>query len=255
MSAPALREIQRGFWASLHTGDPDPTLARAILPSATLAPLERIDIYQTMYFWRLHEVLREDFPKLRKALGDDFAALARRYLARHPSEAPSVRHLGAQLATFLATDPLADERPWLSELARLERARVDVFDASDAVPLRAADLAAIPPDDWADLRFTVVPAVEILRTAWPVHEVWTAPLSTPSPRATTLRVWRQDFAVFHAAIDAVERAAFDALSEGRSFAEVCEAVAAHAPPETAAQEAGSLLVRWIEDGLVAGATA
>lgn len=250
MPAPALREIQRGFWASLHTGEPDPALARAVLPSATLAPEERIDIYQTMYFWRLHEVLREDFPKLQEALGDDFEGLARRYLARHPSEAPSVRHLGAHLATFLADDGLADERPWLADLAALERARVDVFDAADAVPIRAADLAAVPPDAWADLRFEVVPAVALVRCGWPVHEVWAAPAITPARRATTLRVWRQDFAVHHAAIDALEQAGWAVLVAGGSFGEICEAVAAHATPDAAASEAGSLLLRWVEDGLV-----
>jgi hypothetical protein len=252
MPARALREIQRGFWASLHTGDPDPALARAVLPSATLAPAERIDIYQTMYFWRLHEVLREDFPKLHESLGDEFEGLARRYLARHPSEAPSVRHLGAHLARFLATDRLGEERPWLADLAALERARVDVFDAADAVPIRAADLAVVPPEDWAELRFTVVPAIAIVRGGWPAHDVWAEPATVPERRATTLRVWRQEFSVLHAAIDALEDTAFGVLVSGASFADVCEAVAEHAPPSDAASEAGSLLLRWIEDGLVAG---
>jgi hypothetical protein len=251
MPAPALRDIQRGFWASLRSGDPDPALVRAILPSATLTPAERVDVYQTMYLWRLHEVLREDFPKLRDAIGDDFTDLVRRYLARHPSEAPSVRELGARLPAFLAGDPLAVERPWLADLARLERARVETFDAADAVPLRAADLAAVPPDDWARLRFALVPALEIVRVGWPAHEVWAAPTTAPKRRSTTLRVWRHDFAVLHTAVDALEEAAFTALAGGRSFAEICEAVAEHAPPD-AATEAGSLLVRWIEDGLVAG---
>jgi hypothetical protein len=81
--------------------------------------------------------------------------------------------------------------------------------------------------------------------------VWAAPQATPDPRPTTLRVWRQEFAVLHAAIDAVEAAAFGALAAGRSFAEICETVAEHVDPERAAEEAGALLLRWIEDGLVA----
>ena len=83
MSSPALRDVQAGFWRALHEGQADADLTGVIAPSSTLEPSGRVAIYQTMYFWRLHEVLREDFPKLHGALGDDFETLARDYLAAH----------------------------------------------------------------------------------------------------------------------------------------------------------------------------
>jgi hypothetical protein len=175
----------------------------------------------------------------------------RDYLARHPSEHPSVRHLGRHLAAFVATHPTATASPWLADLARLERARVDAFDAPDAVPVRATDLAAVAPDAWADLRFEPIAALDVLRTRWPVHEAWAGPGRAPTARDTVLRVWRQDFAVFHAAIDPVDDAAFAALRDGAPFGAVCEIVADHVPAEAAAAEAGALLARWIENGLVA----
>jgi hypothetical protein len=84
-----------------------------------------------------------------------------------------------------------------------------------------------------------------------VHEVWADPASEPVARATTVRVWRHDFTVFHAAIDPLERAAFGAVRDGRTFVEVCEVVAEHVDPENAPAEAGALLARWVEDGLIA----
>jgi hypothetical protein len=84
MSSPALRDVQARFWRALHAGQANADLTGVIAPSSTLDPSERVAIYQTMYFWRLHEVLREDFPKLVAALGDDFETLAREYLAEHP---------------------------------------------------------------------------------------------------------------------------------------------------------------------------
>jgi hypothetical protein len=251
MSSPALRDVQAGFWRSLHEGQADAGLTSIIAPSSTLGPTERIAIYQTMYFWRLHEVLREDFPKLAEALGDEFETLARDYLTTHPSEHPSVRHVGDRLPGFVPTHALVQARPWLADLARLERARIDAFDAPDATPVVATDLRAIPPDAWADLRLDVIPALDVVESAWPVHEVWADPACDPEAHATAVRVWRHDFAVFHAAIDPLERAAFGAVRDGRSFAEVCEAVAEHVEPETAPAEAGALLARWIEDGLIA----
>ena len=251
MSAPALRDLQASFWRSLHTGEPDPVLTDVVLPSGSLEPVQRIDIYQGMYFWRLHEVLREDFPKLSLALGDEFDDLVRDYLTRHPSQHPSVRHVGDGLAGFLETDALVRSRPWLPELARLERARVDVFDAPDALPIRASDLAVVAPEAWAALTFSTIPALETLALRWPVHEVWATPGDGAVVRPTFLRVWRQDFTVFHAAMDEIEASAFAALLAGAPFGDICDRVADHVDPETAATEAGSLLVRWIEDGLIA----
>jgi hypothetical protein len=253
MPSPALRDVQASFWRSLHAGTADPALTRVVTPTAALDPAGRVEIYQTMYFWRLYEVLREDFPKTHEALGDEFEQLARDYVVAHPSEHPSVRHLGARLPGFLATHAMARARPWLADLARLERARVDVFDAPDATPLVATDVRAIPPDAWADLRFDLVPALDVIRSAWPLHEVWATPSGQPESGAAVLRIWRHEFVVFHTAMDAIEDDAFAAVRDGRSFGDVCGAVAEHVAPETAAAEAGALLARWIEDGLVARA--
>jgi hypothetical protein len=251
MPVPALRDVQARFWRALHDGAVEPALAQVVVPSPTLDPAARVGIYQGMYFWRLCEVLREDFPKLTEGLGDDFQELARRYLATHPSQCPSVREFGRHLPDFLREDSLGDARPWLPDLARLELARVDAFDAPDAVPLRAADLAAVAPEDWAALRFTAVPSLALVDAPWPVHDVWAAPVERPTAASTRLRVWRQDFSVFHAAMDPIEGDALRALVAGASFADVCEAVAAHVASDEAPAEAGSLLARWIEDGLIA----
>jgi hypothetical protein len=253
MSSPALRDLQASFWRSLHDGTADPALLDVVRPSASLDRAGRVHVYQGMYVWRLHEVLREDYPKLHEALGDGFETLVRDYLAAHPSEHPSVRHLGGHLPRFLDGHAIGRARPWLAELARLERARVDAFDAPDVVPLAATDLHAIPPDAWGALRLTLVPALDVVRSAWPVHEVWAAPAGRPDARPSVLRVWRHDYVVFHAAMDAVEDAAFAAVRAGAPFGEACDAVAAHVDPEVAPAEAGALLARWIEDGLVAGA--
>jgi putative DNA-binding protein len=249
--APALRDVQRGFWRALHASDAAPELHAVVLPSATLDPAARVEIYRDMYVWRLREVLREDYPKTHETLGDEFADLARRYLAAHPSTNPSVRHLGRHLPAFLATDVATRARPWLVDLARLELARTDAFDAPDAPTLSVDDLRAVPPVAWADLGFAIVPGVEVLRCAWPAHEAWSAPaVDALAARPTTLRVWRHDHRVFHAAIDRVDDDAFAAAAVGRPFAAICEIVAEHDGADDAPARAGALLARWVEDGLL-----
>src|ERR1043166_5020952 len=134
---PSLRELQEAFWRSLAaaagTAAGSPVLD-VIEPSAPPAPAERLAISAGMYVARLVEVLREDFGRVAAILGDErFADAARAYVARHPSEDPSVRHVGPAFPASLAEH--APEAPFLADLARLEWARLAVFDARDPTPL------------------------------------------------------------------------------------------------------------------------
>ena len=73
----------------------------------------------------------------------------------------------------------------------------------------------------------------------------------PSPAPTSIRVWRDAGAVYHCAMDPLERGALAGLRSGASFGEICETLA-HLDPGVAAAEAGSILARWLDDGLIVG---
>jgi hypothetical protein len=247
---PSLRDLQARFWHSL-AGEPDAELLATIDASEHLDPAERLDVYRNMYFLRLLEVLREDYPQTAQLVGDEaFADLARAYLGAHPSRHPSVRHVGDALPEFLATAVPAALPAFAADLARLEWARREVFDAPDATPLTASDLAALDPERVAELPLELVPSCMTLVAAWPVHEVWKDPSVAPAPKRTALRVWREGFKVFHAAIDDAEEAALGRLAGGATFATVCELFAQTTSLEEAAREASALLARWLEDGVL-----
>jgi len=248
----ALPELQRLFFQRIGGAPADPALLAAVEPSATLDPDGRLGVYADAYFWRLHGVLREDYPKVAAVLGPGaLETLARDYLAAHPSDNPSARHFGRHLAAFL--DGRADVAPFLPDLARLEWARVDAFDAPDAPALTLADLRTTAPGDWPGLRFVAQPSLIVLRSAWPIHAVWASPGGTPfTPAETVVRVWRTpDWRVLHGPMDAAEEQALGALTAGEPFAVLCETFA-HLEPEAAARETAALLARWVEDGLLAG---
>src|SRR5215813_2214703 len=126
MPTPRLRDLQEHFWAGITgLGRPEavPALLALVEPGARLTSAERVGVYADMYRWRLIEALREDYPRLVVALGDDgFADLVRAYVAARPSCHPSLRHLGTALAGFLAGSGVAGH---LVDLARLEWARMD----------------------------------------------------------------------------------------------------------------------------------
>src|SRR5260370_15904159 len=94
--------------------------------SRSLTALERLDIYHRAYFARLVECLRDEFPVLVHALGEDaFDAFALNYLQRYPSRSYTLNHLGTRFPHYLAeTRPDdGDALSWpdfLIDLATLE---------------------------------------------------------------------------------------------------------------------------------------
>src|SRR5205823_13434272 len=146
-----LAETQRLFWELLQ-GTEGPL--DAFVGSSALPAEERVAIYARMFLHRQVDALREMFAKVVAALGDEgFFEVAARYVHDHPSEHPDLGQLGRTFAAFL-------ERPDLRDLARLEWARGEVFEAAEAAPLSPEDLArrARKADASMDRRLRPIPA-------------------------------------------------------------------------------------------------
>jgi hypothetical protein len=257
-----LRELQSHFFRAIAC-EPgkshgfDPILVRTVQERGPLSAEERVNIYAQMYVARLLDALYEDFPRVAAYLGfERFRDLVRAYLKEHPSTHPSLRYIGRHFANFLDTQPeIREALPFLFDLARLEWTRLEIFDAPDAEPLQLQHLQHIPPEEWPALQFQVIPACRMLHSTWPIHEIWAAAQEEPQPeqvrpRETAVRIWRQEFAVYHVSMDTVEQRALEHVQQGKPFADICAALESFFPPEDAAREVGSLLVRWIEDGLL-----
>jgi hypothetical protein len=240
-AAPSLAETQSAFLGAVRGGPTPPVLAPLLRPDHGL------DVYREAYDVRLRTVLATDFPKLAEALGDEpFADAIRGYLADCPSRHPSVRHVGNRLADWLRDHP-PPGAPWAAELARLEWARVDAFDAADQDPVDATVLAGLAPDAWAGLALQPVASLAVLSCDWPVLRLWDDPSLRPDgPEPVHLRVWRQGHAVFHCRIEPDEAEALALAGAGAPFATLCETLGD-------AARAAALLGRWLADGLIAAA--
>lgn len=260
----SLPELQSRFFASI-TRQPgagptsvDPTLVNYVEGRGQLGAEERFDIYAQMYYARLVEVIEGDFPRVASILGcERIHDVVSAYLARHPSTSPSLRHLGQFFPSFLQDCAETADLPFLSDVATLEWARLNVFDAADAEPLRIEHLQTITQDAWPTLKLRVIPAFQIMQSAWPVHEIWKRVEENSSapedivPAETMLRVWRREFMVYHTKIDNVEQTALTSILAGEPFASVCAALATQMSEEEAAATMGSLILRWLEDGILA----
>jgi hypothetical protein len=233
-----------------------------------IAPAARLSVYANAYFARLHDCLREDFPALARSLGPDaFHDLVKTYLMVHPPTRPSLRHAGAHLAAHLGSPPFAEifsrRCAYAADLARLEWALVDAFDAADAPVLARDVLAAVAPRDFVRLRLETAPSLRLLTCAWPVHQVrqrcdrpdaeadgWeSAPALAPA--ATRLCVFRHHEQVRYRAIDRAEHDALATAMAGAPFAAICGRLVACVGEAQAAATAAGLLSAWLADGLIA----
>lgn len=270
-----LQRLQRRFFALITAPQGvAPGLRELCGQDAGIAPLHgwidaadeasaitRLDVYADMYFFRLLDCLQQDYPKILGLIGAaHFHNLVTDYLLVHPSRYASIRHVGRHLPDFVRGHALTATWPCLPDLAQLEWARGEVFDAADAAPIEAAQLATLPPESWAELRLGLTPALRVLDLQYPADAVWLAleqgegqPPAASEAAPFSVVVFRLRLIAYHRRAVDGEAAALRAIAAGSTFGELCASLEAE-HGEAAAPFAFSLLKRWLEEGLLCSLT-
>src|SRR5262245_55679242 len=251
-----LDPLQHAFADYLLSGAA--TIRKSVRPSSKADIDTLLGVYRHAYSARLVEALGNDFPGLKALAGPEaFDALARAYIASHPSRGFSVRTLGLSLADFLSvTSPYA-ARPALADMAGFEWAMAHAFDAADAEPIRIEHMAAVPPPAWPSLTLEFHPSIGriSLRTAapmaWVAQNSGEAP-SEPDQDPRDWLLWRQGLDVKFRPLEPDESAALAAAVAGGDFSTLCEILAEHGSEDEAAFRAAGLIRAWIESGLIVG---
>ena len=228
-----------------------------ILGDDRLSAEARVDIYANMYFYRILDALKEDFPATLAVLGDDnFHNLATGYILEYPPTEPSLHYCGRHLADYLRDHPLCEGAPFVADLAKLERAVIEVFHAPDAPALESDAVRAIAPEDWPALKFKLHPSAKLLALDWRVTDLLRAVeekrASKPAERgAIRILVWRRNARVFYRDLEKAEADALEAASRGATFAEICDLVAANVADQDPVAAVNRMLARWLSDSLLA----
>lgn len=248
--------------ALAEAGDPEGrALASLVCGDARLDAARRLEVYAHAYFFRILEALRREYEALAEAIGEaGFHDLVTAYLLVHPSRHPSLRWAGARLPDFLArhaaAEPFRRRWPWAADLARLEWALSEAFDAPDATPATRETLSAVPPARWEALRLAFLPATRLVRLTWPVHRLREAepgarPRAPEAPVPTAVCVWRRDDTVRLRAVDDLEAELLEGARGGLPFGGLCRRLADEVGEAEAPARAAALLASWVERGLLA----
>lgn len=185
----------------------------------------------------LIEVLRGNYPVVAALLGDGaFAIVAADFARAHPPAHPVLLDYGAAFSRFLASQPwIAEDLPYLPDIAETERLRGEAHGAPDAAAMTLADLAAAGTEIWATLRLPFHPAARIawLRTPavtiWEAHQGEAFQTLSPEWRAEGVLLTRPGDAVRTVQIEAAAHRLLVGLRLGETVARASAAVAALYP--------------------------
>ena len=221
-----------------------------------------LGIYRDAYVLRLIDVVGNDHERLHTYLGDDrFRAMTRAYIEAYPSQHPNARWFARRLPEFLELSEPYSRQPILFELAALERALNDAFDGADAAVLSMSELAALPPQAWAQLSFTCHPTAVALDVRTNVGAIWTAlkagkepPPCTLSHDARRLLVWRHGTTSMFRELAPEEAMMWTEMVKGTRFADLCALLATYDDAPNASARAAGYLKTWLDAGLLSKAT-
>ena len=139
-------------------------------PSWSLQPVDRLEIYNKQYWYRVLDSMLEDFPGLNAILGNEkFDVLVTAYLVANPSTTYSLRDLGDKLAAFI------NERPELTgadqslahQMCSFEWAAIEAFDRKRYPTIPPNSLSSGNPES---LVLVLQPYVSLLETDYALDD-------------------------------------------------------------------------------------
>jgi hypothetical protein len=228
-----------------------PRLEQMFAGSPGLLPAEQIEVYREQYWLRHSASLGEDFPGVVFLLGKErWQKVSRRYLSRTDSSAFALRDLGASLPAHIegeiAEGTLAEPLGSMArEMAQLEWAYVDVFDAPDEPELDATRVASIAPDQWPLATFAVSGALRLLefdystpdfRRAVKREEASSGDLPERFGERSYWVVYRRERGLWDKQVSEPAYRLLEELSRGAPLVPACEQVVARLPEAQARLE-------------------
>jgi len=224
-----------------------------IRPNDRLSSVERLEIYNRVYWFRILSSLADDFPGLRAVVGQEqFDKIILAYLTELPSRSFTLRDLGSRLEMWLPQHPefTPGKEQIARDMVRLEWADIEAFDATEWPRLTQQELQSLGEDPV----FHLQPNLFLLDLGYPVDELLLAirkdaeqdgependissnvvvmehsdsdaPAKTyPLPRAkkTYLAVHRQENVVYFKRLKPEAFALLRALKEGQPLSQAIE---------------------------------
>ena len=133
----------------------------------------RFDVYRNNVVHSLSEALAAAYPVIQKLVGEEFfKAMANVFVRQFPPTSPMMFQFAPEFPLFLERFPPVAHLPYLPDVARLERARRQSFNAADANSIDGAVLAVASPEQLMSARLTLHPSMRVVISKFPIFTIW-----------------------------------------------------------------------------------
>ncbi|WP_299737999.1 DNA-binding domain-containing protein [uncultured Roseobacter sp.] len=213
--------------------DAEKAVPEGLLDGSDTPAGARFSVYRNNVVVSLTEALRTAFPLIYKLLGaQTFDRLAAIYVRQHPPSSPLMMHYGQDLPEFLQSFQPLSHIGYLPDCARLDIAMRRSYHAKDAVPIDPS-VFQTDAEELMSLRLALAPATIVLRSDWPLHDIWRLNFEpdAPKPRATAqdVLITRPEFDPAPHALQPGGAAWLQHLQTGMAFGPAHEATITAAP--------------------------
>lgn len=220
----------------------------------------RLDIYAIAYRLRLKEAITTDYDKLASYLGDErFDKLMEQYIDKFPSHTTNLRYFSVNLPELIREQAEYSHIPEVYELACIERAFADSFDAKDLQFATIDDLSKLPEKAWTTLSFKFQKSVQILWLKHNSFPIWkalaeedTPPKAEKIPSMAWILWRRSDLVSHYKMLATAEIAVLELAMKGETFAVMCEKLLDFYNEEETPMKAIDFLQSWIAEEMLAG---
>lgn len=243
--------------------------ARAGTGGPRLTASEQLEIYREQFWLRHHGALAEDYPALRRWLGDEsFGRAVALHVAGGGLSHENLTWFGRDFERAVARLSLEPRVVRVAvELARLEWHEVESFHAASVARLDPSAFGALCPDDFATLGFDFAPAMRLVRfdhgvtelRRWLLDEVEGTDVAERHASGV-VGLWfdRPTFVVVHRPMwtahsyeaSEAEFSLLEALLEGKSLVEAVEAVSDALGDDAWTSELAAWFEAWGSRGFV-----
>lgn len=199
-------------------------------------PREAFNVYRNNVVASLADALKAAFPITAQLLGEGLQrALMADFVRAHPPASPVLSAYGDGFPAYLAEHPATRARPFLADVALLERRRIEAYHAADAPVLDGTSLSGLDAECIAAGIFFLHPATRLVASRFPVagiHAMEKAALdgtlaegaraSLDMSRGEAVLITRPGYEVMMLAIGPGEAAFLTACGNASPFAEAAE---------------------------------
>ncbi len=130
-------------------------------------------IYQNSAIANITNSLQLSYPVVEKLVGKDFfEQVSREYIFNHWPTTANMDDYGEDFPHFLADVEQAKSLTYLKDVAQLEWRFHQSSLAKDSPGFDWTRLAKISPKETLKLHFLLAPTVAIIKSLWPIDEIW-----------------------------------------------------------------------------------